>query len=82
MVSSTSLAGGTSSTGGWSLQLFNQGGVTGIILNTDNGSWTTGSSVHGTITSDPTVMHGHADVDIVKVVGQQHAHLVATIDCA
>ena len=73
---------GTSSTGGWDLHIQDDNGSDlSVILNTDHGSWTTTTSVHGTIHADPSLHHADFDTDVVKVIGQQHAHLTGSIDC-
>jgi hypothetical protein len=81
-VSSTSLTAGSSSVGGWSLQVADDTGHNlGVILNTDHGSWTSTRTISGTVHANPNLHHADFSLDLVKVVGQQHAHLSGSIDC-
>jgi hypothetical protein len=80
--SSTDLPGGRSNAGGWSLQVFNDDGHhLGVLFNTDTGSWTSGPAITGTLHADPNLHHTDFDVQLTKVVGQQHAQLKGSIDC-
>ena len=80
-VSSTSVTG-PSSAGGWDLTISDDTGHNlSIILNTGRGSWTAGRSVVGTVHAQTNLHHADFDVDMTKVVGQQHAHLTGSIDC-
>jgi hypothetical protein len=80
--SSSSLPGGTSDAGGWSMQIFNDDGHhLGVLFNTDEGSWTSTRTITGTLHADSNLHHADFDVQITKVIGQQHAQLKGSIDC-
>ena len=82
-VSSAELGSGASSAGGWSLLISDDTGHhLSVVLNTDHGgSWTAGRSIVGTVHANADLHHADFDVQLVKVVGQQHAQLTGHIDC-
>jgi len=77
-VSSTQLG----ASGGWDLLVSDDTGHNlSVVLNTDHGSWTGGRSIVGTVHTDPHLHHADFNVQLVKVIGQQHAQLSGHIDC-
>jgi hypothetical protein len=81
-VSSAALGSGTGSAGGWDLLVSDDtGSRISVVLNTGSGSFTGGRSIVGTVHADPHLHHADFDVQLVKVVGQQHARLTGSIDC-
>lgn len=81
-VSSAALGSSTGSAGGWDLLVSDDtGSRPSVVLNTDAGSWTGGRSIVGTVHTDPHLHHADFDLQLVKVVGQQHARLTGSIDC-
>jgi hypothetical protein len=80
--SSKDFPNATSNVGGWSLAVQSDTGSNMLIyFNTDNGSWTGGRTVTGTVHADPNLHHVDFNVQLTKVIGQQHAQLTGSIDC-
>lgn len=70
--------------GSWALTLTDDTADTSrmaINFNTDHGAWTWAAKFGGAVVADPQLHHADFDVQLVKVLGQQHARLTGHIDC-